>query len=207
MPLQRVSQQSDTGCFIACVAMLLGITYRQAFRLLHPDQDPETTYRHGFLEMSMEETAHRHLRGLGFRTRTSKYKKFRTFQNRVQKHAIMIIRWAFAPTLCHCVLFDAEAKQFVDPSGGYVPSDWTLRRLQEQLECAIVIEEVPQRSRYMTFIEVLQLIDERKETIVSDRTHAIRTNQFLYSRATNGEWEQQDLPPAEPDKFPPLDNK
>ena len=207
MPLQRVSQQSDTGCFIACVAMLLGKTYGQAFRLLHPGLNPADTYTHGFREMSMEETVHRLLRGLGFKTRTSKYRKFRTFTSRVNKHAIMVIRWDFAPTLCHCVMFDAETRQFIDPSGGYTPTKWTLKRLQEQLDCAIIIEEVPQRSSHMTFIEVLQLIEERKENIESDRTHTIRTDKFLYARASDGQWEQRELPPPEPDKFPPLDSK
>lgn len=155
----------------------------------------------------MEETVHRLLGGLGIRSRTSKYRKFRTFRERVNKNAIMIIRWRWSPTMCHCVLYDAEQRRFIDPSGGYSPSERVLKDLQEQLECAIIIEYIPSRFKTMTFIEVLQLIDERGEKVISDKTHAIRTDKFLYAREPNGEWTQKDLPPVEPEKFPPLDSK
>ena len=57
----------------------------------------------------------------------------------------------------------------------------------------------------MTFMQVLLLIQDRGETIVSDKTHAIQTDKFLYSRSTTGEWEQRDLPlPIEEHHFPPL---
>lgn len=144
MPLQPVSQESHTGCFIACVGMLLGKSYSEAFRLLHPGKDPITTYPHGFSDMSMEEAAHRLLRGLGFKTHTGKYKKFGTYQKRSNKHAIMIIRWDFEPTMCHCIMFDGEGKNFIEPDGGYiVQSKYTLKSLQRQLDCAIVIDNIP----------------------------------------------------------------
>lgn len=59
----------------------------------------------------------------------------------------------------------------------------------------------------MTFIEVLLLIDQRGEKIVSDKTHVIQTDKFLYARTTNGDWEQKELPVVtiEVDKFPPLE--
>jgi hypothetical protein len=59
----------------------------------------------------------------------------------------------------------------------------------------------------MTFIEVLLLIDERGEQIVSDKTHAIQTDKFLYSRESNGEWIQKELPVVtmKVDPFPPLE--
>jgi hypothetical protein len=145
MPLQPVAQKNHTGCFIACVAMLLDKSYEEAFQLLHPGKNSTETYEHGFLDMSMEATANKLLQKLGFRSRTSKYRKFRTFQKRVNKHAIMIIRWKFDPTRCHCVLFDAEAKAFIDPSGGYiVESKYMLDRLQKQLDSAIIIEQLPE---------------------------------------------------------------
>lgn len=207
MPLQPVSQQSHTGCFIACVAMLTGRTYEQAFSLLRPGEDPKASYSHGWQEMSMEGAIHRLLGGLGIRSRTSKYRKFRTFRERVNKNAIMLIRWRWDPTMCHCVLFDGEEKRFIDPGGGYTPTERMLKDLQSQLECAIIIEEIPSRFKTMTFIEVLQLIDGRGENIVSDKTHTILTDKFQYSRTNNGEWEQKELPPPAPEKFPPLDSK
>lgn len=58
----------------------------------------------------------------------------------------------------------------------------------------------------MTFIEVLLLIDQRGEKIVSDKTHAIHTDKFLYAREVDGTWAQKDLPPPieEVNQFPPL---
>jgi hypothetical protein len=124
--------------------MLLGKTYAEAFQLLHPGKDPITTYPHGFRDMSMERVAHKLLRGLGFKTHTGRYKKFRSYQQHSKKHTIMIIRWAFAPDMCHCIMYDAEAKRFIEPDGGYaVESKYTLKSLQRQLECSIVIDKIP----------------------------------------------------------------
>jgi hypothetical protein len=92
----------------------------------------------------MESIAHKLLRGLGFKTHTGRYKKLQTYQKRSSKHAIMIIRWDFDPTMCHCIMFDAEAKRFIEPSGGYiVDSKYTLKSLQRQLHCPIVIDKIP----------------------------------------------------------------
>lgn len=59
----------------------------------------------------------------------------------------------------------------------------------------------------MTFVEMLLLIDERGEKIVSDKTHSITTDKFLYNRESNGEWVQKELPVVviEVDPFPPLE--
>lgn len=92
----------------------------------------------------MEEQAHKLLRNLGFKTHTGKYRKFKSYRERVQKNAIMIVRWSFDPSMCHCILFDAEAKSFIDPSGGYViVSERELRSLQRQLDTPIIVDEIP----------------------------------------------------------------
>lgn len=92
----------------------------------------------------MEEKAHELLRKLGFKTHTGKYRKFKSYRERMKKNAIMIVRWSFAPSMCHCILFDADAKSFIDPSGGYtITSEYDLRRLQKQLDTPIVIDKIP----------------------------------------------------------------
>lgn len=60
----------------------------------------------------------------------------------------------------------------------------------------------------MTFIEVLILLDSRGEKIVSDKTHAIQTDKFIYSREPNGDWVQKDLPVTTivVDPYPPLES-
>ncbi len=59
----------------------------------------------------------------------------------------------------------------------------------------------------MTYLEVLMLIGERGETVVSDKTHAIQTDKFLYSREPDGAWVQKELPVVTMtvDPFPPLE--
>lgn len=144
MAFRPVSQQSHTGCFIACVAMLLGKTYEEAFSLLHPGKNMTEMYSHGWRDNSMENKAHELLRGLGFKTHTGKYRKFKSYRERMQKNAIMIIRWDFDPSMCHCILFDADAKNFIEPSGGYViTSDYTMKSLQRQLDTPIIIDKIP----------------------------------------------------------------
>lgn len=144
MALQPVTQKSYTGCFIACVAMLLGKTYDEAFSLMHPGKDQKVMSSHGWSADSMEEKAHELLRKLGFKTHTGKYRKFKSYRERMHKHAILIVRWDYDNTMCHCILFDAEAKQFIDPSGGYViTSDAEIRKLQRQLDTPIVIDKRP----------------------------------------------------------------
>ena len=60
----------------------------------------------------------------------------------------------------------------------------------------------------MTFIEMLILLDSRGEKIISDKTHTITTDKFVYSREHNGDWIQKDLPVVtiQVDPFPPLES-
>lgn len=59
----------------------------------------------------------------------------------------------------------------------------------------------------MTFMEVLLLIQERGESITSDKIHTIKTDKFLYEREPDGSWAQKELPvqTIEVDPFPPLE--
>jgi hypothetical protein len=54
---------------------------------------------------------------------------------------------------------------------------------------------------------MLLLIEQNGETIVSDKTHSILTNKWLYSREPTGEWRQKDIPPPPENErtFPPLE--
>lgn len=146
MSLRFIHQENDTGCFVACVAMLMGKSYGEAFQLLHPGKD-SAIETHGFLTSSIKETAHEQLQKLGFATHNSRWKKFRSFVGRGKKHALMIIRWRFDPTMCHCVVFDADSKDFKDPGMGVIlPGSWHAKSLQRQLEHAIIIDHIPQLS-------------------------------------------------------------
>lgn len=143
--MEPVAQLSHTGCFIASLAMLLGKTYREAFKLVHPRKNMDTMFSHGFRTNFVEAKVHKLLNGLGIQTHTGKYRKFKSYTDRVKKNAIMVIRWKRNPSSCHCIVFDAKEKRFIDPSGGYIVSDKReLRSLQRQLVCPIVIDKIPQ---------------------------------------------------------------
>lgn len=57
----------------------------------------------------------------------------------------------------------------------------------------------------MTFVEMLLLIEQNGETIISDKTHSIQTNKWQYSRLPSGDWEQKELPSLPEPAFAPLE--
>lgn len=55
----------------------------------------------------------------------------------------------------------------------------------------------------MTFMDVMNMIAERKENILIDKVNSIQTDKHLYARLVDGGWEERCLPkPIEP--FQPL---
>ena len=58
----------------------------------------------------------------------------------------------------------------------------------------------------MTFVELVQLIADRKEKVLIERAHIIQTDKFAYYRIADGSWEQKELPTpiVEVSKFQPL---
>jgi hypothetical protein len=44
----------------------------------------------------------------------------------------------------------------------------------------------------MTFIELISLIGERGEKVISDKLHVIQTDKHVYSRSQQGEWKEQE---------------
>lgn len=146
MALRQVRQENYTGCFVAGVAMLLGVPYRAAFAILHPGKDPEKEYAHGIMGTNMLDTAFSALDRAGIKGRTSKYKRLASFR-RGNKHAILIIRWEFDPTNCHTIIYDGDEHKFYDPShGGEITRKNALKNFERQLDCAIVIKNIPQPS-------------------------------------------------------------
>ena len=57
----------------------------------------------------------------------------------------------------------------------------------------------------MTFLEMLLLIEQNKEKVISDKSSSIQTDKFIYVRSAGGEWEQQALLTTHvEERFPPL---
>lgn len=46
----------------------------------------------------------------------------------------------------------------------------------------------------MTYLELIVLISERQEKVVSDRSFIIQTDKRLYTRFPDGSWEEGNLP-------------
>ncbi len=52
----------------------------------------------------------------------------------------------------------------------------------------------------MTFYEVLTKMSERGEKVISDKSHIIQTDKRLYVRASDGGWEEKELPSPKDEK-------
>jgi hypothetical protein len=103
--IQRVSQQHRDGCFIACFAMMKGISYEEAYKLVHPKKD--------FCgEASLPpEKAIKILDKYGLETSYQPIKKIR----HIKRDALLLIRWRAQPDLMHGVIFDKKNRMFLDP--------------------------------------------------------------------------------------------
>lgn len=45
----------------------------------------------------------------------------------------------------------------------------------------------------MNYLEMILLIKERNEKVISDRVMSIQTDKHLYARKSDGNWEEQEL--------------
>ena len=134
--LHRVYQQNDDGCFIAGIAILLGKTYEEAFRLVHPQKNIYD-WSHGIEAMSLQEAALSTLQRLGVKAHVSKLRKLDSLR-KSKKNMVLIIRWNMSPTRCHTVVYDSESRQILDPD----PRPASKKELEEQLDFAIAVDEI-----------------------------------------------------------------
>ncbi len=117
MPLRHVYQPHHNGCFIAALAMLLGKTYDETFKLVHPTRNP-TTDDHVY-ECKSKNISKEVIKALGKLSLDSKklnYKRIKSIVKYARKNVLLIIRWG-GGSACHCIVFDVETKRFLDPSG------------------------------------------------------------------------------------------
>lgn len=135
MALKRVEQESDNGCFVACVATLAGISYPEAFKLIHPGEF-NTPYNG---EIALNK-AHCRLKKLGWKVRKVNAKKIEN----LKKNALILITWRNEPELSHAVVYDAERKKVLDPSF-YRPL--LNRSYERQLHSIIYIEKIPREKK------------------------------------------------------------
>jgi len=123
--LHFVKQYHDSGCFIACVAMLLGKSYSEVFKKIHPGMETWMIDPWGYPEMDVPfaaltvADAVAKLPSLGIQAHLAPTRNLRRIK-RGNKNALIVIRWEDDITSEHGIVFDAARKKFMNPSHG----DW-----------------------------------------------------------------------------------
>ena len=132
----RVRQEHSDGCFVACVAMLLGVSYLEAFKLVHPTRYVDE-YGYGFAGvegMDPVADAFKILERLNLNPRLANVKDMKY----LRRTALVIIRWKYSPELMHAVVFNPVAKKILDPA--YETASH-MKRYADQMEAAIYISK------------------------------------------------------------------
>ena len=139
MPLQRVRQDHYDGCFVACVAMLLGVSYLDAFNIVHPGRMTNelgyeyfSVLRAGIEHKDVPAAVFEILNKLNLKPKKARVQDIR----RLRRLAVVLIRWKCSPTLMHAVVFDPKSKQLLDPSSKYPD----MKSLSEQMEAAFYVD-------------------------------------------------------------------
>jgi len=112
--MQRVKQLHDTGCFIACIATLLDITYAQAFERVHPGQPmppPDDYWQQHKIWLPVEKALEL-MPSLGLEPIPARARNVSSLRHRT---ALILLRWRIRPARLHAVVFDGERKKFLDP--------------------------------------------------------------------------------------------
>jgi hypothetical protein len=127
--LQLVPQIHNTGCFIACIATLLEISYQEAFERIHkkPCPPPDAYFRQHLVGLTPEQSLEV-MPSLGLKMEKSNLRNVRSLRRRT---SLILLRWQDEPTQMHGIVFDGEARKFLDPDPMYPVS---LRRMQKNLE-------------------------------------------------------------------------
>lgn len=119
-PLKHIRQYHESGCFIACVAMLLHKSYDEVFKMVHPDKNINdigiyARPGHGTVHaaLTVDEQILR-LPKLGIRVKPSIVRKISTIR-RNNKTALIFIRWKNEPWCGHVIVYDGVKNKFLNP--------------------------------------------------------------------------------------------
>lgn len=139
MTFQHIRQDHPSGCFVACVAMLMGTSYHVALRRVHPYVNVHRTiYPWLNLSLSPEESINKLVR-LGIHLTPSKVRKISS----LRKDALLLIRWAIEPNLMHAVIYDHAKKRILDPAGRIYDLSkwrgWKIAWVEKQLDAVYYI--------------------------------------------------------------------
>lgn len=137
MPYQRVAQVHHNGCFIAATAVLLGKSYEDTLKLIHPTKTMQD-YDIGLVSTIGNEAklAHDTLTRLGIKIRPTKERRLRC----LRQNAFLVIRWKHAPDLLHMVVYLAKERKFLD---SWFEGPLKLEVYQRQLDAVFLIDSPP----------------------------------------------------------------
>jgi hypothetical protein len=136
--LRRVIQEHDTGCFIGCMAILLDVSYQEAFRRIHPGREcpPRDAYWRQHQVGIDPEKAIDLMPSLGLEVKKSNLRYVRSLR---RKTSLILLRWQSEPTQLHGIVFDGESGSFIDPDfDGRI----TVRRMQKNLEAIYHVRRI-----------------------------------------------------------------
>lgn len=116
--MRHIYQRYASDCFPTCIAMVAGISHREAMRLVHP------FHLKGWDYETYDHQAVRTLRLLGFKVRKRYLKNF----TQLKDAAILAITHEGGP---HVAVWDPVSKQVLEPSrtDRYLPHSWYKERL------------------------------------------------------------------------------
>jgi hypothetical protein len=115
--------------------MLLGITYHEAFKLIHPEKDPFLVEVWSPAIGMTPEASIERLVKLGLNPVPRPLRQLRN----LRKTALLLIRWKWAPSLMHGVVYDSVRDRFLDPA----PTTKKMRVYESQLD-SVYYFNVPQ---------------------------------------------------------------
>lgn len=128
MPLRLVRQDNYMGCFVAAVATMIGASYADARKMIHPNKGES----HGIAP----EKAIERLRRLGFNPQV-RYGRRRVRD--LRENTLLLVTWSHSPELGHTVVWDAEERKVLDPCGW---STMTHGDIERQLYCSIALKAI-----------------------------------------------------------------
>lgn len=134
--IRAVRQRHDTGCAIACAAMLAGVSYDEALRAIHGRKKPRK-------KSATIPKVRKGLKQLGVKTEeTGRFMQ-------LKRPAMMMFEWPCAPGLHHCVVYDPSfGGRIIDPAGDaewYRGRDYYLRAWRRSGRMSVAVTQPRKR--------------------------------------------------------------